>query len=95
MQELKPPPACSLACQVSHLIVPLFGPFGTPQVGYLITCGRPPVAYGLHTEAVESLNPRTYKLGFGKAHVGDLVTPRRPLVAHDLHIKAVQNLGSR
>ncbi len=52
--ELKPPPACCLACQVSPLIVPLFGPFGRAQVGDFVTCRRrPPVAY----EQLKRWNP--------------------------------------
>ncbi len=46
--ELKPPPACSLACQVSHLIVPLFDPFGKPQVGDLVTRRHFLTAHDLH-----------------------------------------------
>ncbi len=44
--EWKPPPACSLACQVSHLTVP---PFGKTQAGNLVTRGHPPAAHDLHT----------------------------------------------
>lgn len=45
MLELKPPPACSLACQVRYLTVP---PFGKTQAGTHMTCEHPLAAHALH-----------------------------------------------